>query len=40
MISLPEVTEYQPYYARYVSLVRGPDLNQTLEPNWPNRCCF
>lgn len=31
MISPPEVTEYQPYYARYVSLVRGPDLNQTLD---------
>ena len=31
MISPPEPTEYQPYYGRYISLVTGPDLAQTLE---------
>jgi DinB superfamily len=31
MISAPEVTEYAPYYARYISLVPAADLAHTLE---------
>jgi hypothetical protein len=31
MISPPEPTEYQPYYARYISLVPAADLAQTLD---------
>ncbi len=31
MISLPEPTEYQPYYNRYISLVPARDLAHTLE---------
>jgi hypothetical protein len=31
MISTPEPTEYQPYYARYISLVPAADLVQTLD---------
>jgi len=30
MITPPEAAEYLPYYGRYVSLVEGPDLTQTL----------
>ncbi len=31
MITPPEITEYQPYYGRYISLVPGRDLTQTLD---------
>jgi uncharacterized damage-inducible protein DinB len=31
MISPPDPTEYQPYYARYISLVPAADLAQTLD---------
>ncbi len=31
MIAPPEATEYQPYYGRYISLVPGRDLSQTLD---------
>jgi hypothetical protein len=31
MITPPEATDYQSYYGRYVSLVPGRDLAQTLE---------
>ncbi len=31
MVTPPEISEYQPYYGRYISLVPGQDLVQTLE---------